>query len=184
MDVGNTNTGLLPHPLPHFHRWNYPFLTPGSTLIFYLFAGYKGFLIKNAHLKAHPSVLTMHLSHASHSIPPHPPTCPSSLPAPITTAERHQQAITARWECDTFHKSLSWEIAFLYPAQDCVWRKEIKIKPHEHKEQKLCSFQTTCAPICLQTYPRILLKMQSKINVGPFFAPLYSLYIFCTSLCP
>lgn len=64
-----------------------------------------------------------YISQTGHSKPP--TACPSPLTsrAPITTAERQQQAITARWECDTFHKSLSWEIAFLYPAWDCVWRK-------------------------------------------------------------
>lgn len=82
-----------------------------------------------------------YISQAGHSNPL--PPAPSSLAsqAPITTAERHQQAITARWESDTFHKSLSWEIAFLYPAWDCVWGKNTTVPTHKTK-----------APTCLHMF--------------------------------
>lgn len=79
-------------------------------------------------LRAPPSFLTIDFTGGCGKSLPRPSTytCPSYLVSqePITSAQWHKQAITARWGCDTFHKSLSWEIAFLYPAWDCVCRKK------------------------------------------------------------
>lgn len=98
---------------------------------------------KSGHCKTPPH-------HALHHHPPSPSTL--SLIQLITTAERHQQAITARWECDTFHKSLSWKIAFLYPAWDCVSRKKKKNTHtllHAHTKQKSSDF--SCR-LCSHTF--------------------------------
>lgn len=65
-------------------------------------------------------------THTQPSLPYH-----LSLHEHITTTERHQQAITSRWECDTFHKSLNWEIAFLYPARNSVLEKK-PLPEHRH----------------------------------------------------
>ena len=82
---------------------------------------------KSGHCKPPPLALHHH--------PPSPST--RSHPAYHYSWAAHQQAITARWECDTFHKSLSWEIAFLYPAWDCVWRKIKQKKTKQNKKKKL-----------------------------------------------
>lgn len=61
------------------------------------------------------------LSYAAHISPLAPALSCLASQALIPAAERQQQAITNRWECDTSHKSLSGEIAFLQPAWDSVW---------------------------------------------------------------
>lgn len=91
----------------------------------YLFRCYNGFKLNTCIIKL-SSQACQQISHHVMVTPPTPLTFSSSFAsqAPITTDELHQQAITVGWECDTFHKSLSWEIAFLYPAQNCVWREK------------------------------------------------------------